>query len=207
MKKQRSLAAKGYKYADETEVKAAQLMTPELANIFGNIHGGHVMHFVDNIAFVCATRFARTVCATVSIDRMDFHAPVHVGELLHFVARINYVGRTSLQIEVEVSSENVTTGQVRHTNTSQLTFVALKNGKPTPVPRLTCRTREDKMCYLRAKMLREMGLRYRDEKNRVMGRFNHLGDKALDKLIAQDNIGRKSSEKKKTKDLPRNNLV
>ncbi len=197
MKKQRLLATKDSKYADETEVKAAQLMTPELANIFGNIHGGHVMHFVDNIAFVCATRFARMVCATVSIDRMDFHAPVYVGELLHLIARINYVGRTSLQIEVKVSSENVATGEFRHTNTSQLTFVALKNGKPTPVPRLICRTREDKIRYLRAKMLREMGFCYRDEKDRAMSRFDHLENKALDKLIAQDNAGRTLTKKKR----------
>ena len=185
MKKLSNLRSPRIRYADTTEVKAAQLMTPELANIFGNIHGGHVMRFVDNIAFVCAARFAGTVCVTVAIDRMDFHEPVHVGELLHLVARVNYVGRTSLQVEVIVSAEDVTTGVARHTNTCQLTFVALKNGKPTPVPRLACRTRQDKIRYLRAKILHEMGLRYRDERGKVMNQFNRLDDKTLDRLIAE----------------------
>jgi uncharacterized protein (TIGR00369 family) len=173
-----------FKYADETEVKVAQLMTPEWANLFGNVHGGQVLHLVDNIAYVCAARYAKSVCVTAAVDRVDFHEPIHVGELLNLVARINYVGRSSMEVEINIFAEEIPTGSVRHTNTCHLTLVALKDGKPTPVPRLVCRTREDKARYIQAKMRREMGLRYREERDRFLQQFEDMDDAALDALIA-----------------------
>src|SRR2546426_8982223 len=83
------------RFADETEVKVAQLMTPEFANFFGNVHGGSLLRLVDNLAYVCAARYAGTVCTTAAVDRVDFFEPIHVGELLNLTARIAYVGRTS----------------------------------------------------------------------------------------------------------------
>src|SRR2546429_243559 len=124
------------KYADETEVKVAELMTQEWANFFGNVHGGSVLRLVDNIAYVCAARYAGTVCVTAAVDRVDFHEPIHVGELLNVTARINYVGRSSLEVEIDVHAEDITTGATRHTNSCHLTMVALKDGKPAEVPRL-----------------------------------------------------------------------
>ena len=173
-----------FKYADETEVKVAQLMTPEWANFFGSVHGGQVLHLVDNIAYVCAARYAKTVCVTAAVDRVDFHEPIHVGELLNLVARINYVGRSSMEVEINIYAEDIPTGSVRHTNTCHLTLVALKDGRPTPVPRLVCRTREDKARYIQAKMRREMGLRYREERDRFLQQFEDMDDAALDTLIA-----------------------
>jgi acyl-CoA hydrolase len=171
------------KYADETEVKVAQLMTPEWANFFGNVHGGHVLHLVDNIAYVCAARYAGTVCVTASVDRVDFYEPIHVGELLNLVARIDYVGRSSMEVEVNVYAEEIATGKVRHTNTCQFTMVSLVDGKPNEVPRLVCRTREDKARYIQAKMRREMGLRYRQERDEFLKQFAEMGDAELDALI------------------------
>ena len=173
-----------FKYADQTEVRVSQLMTPEWANFFGNVHGGHVLRLVDNIAYVCAARFAGTVCVTASVDRVDFHEPIYVGELVNVVARLNYVGRSSMEVEVDVFAEQITTGAVRHTNSCHLTMVSLVDGKPNPVPRLVCRTREDKARYIQAKMRRERGLRYREERDRFLEQFVAMDDAELDALIA-----------------------
>lgn len=174
------------KYADETEVKAAQLVTMEWANFFGNAHGGQVLHLVDNIAYVCAARYAGTVCVTAAVDRVDFYQPIHVGELLNLVARINYVGRSSMEVEINIYAEDITNGSIRHTNTCYLTMIALKDGKPTPVPRLVCRTREDKARYIQAKMRREMGLRYREERDRFLHQFDNMDDSELDALLHEN---------------------
>lgn len=174
-----------FKYADETEVRATQLMTPETANFFGNVHGGVVLRLVDNYAYVCAARYAGTVCVTAAVDRVDFYEPVHVGELLTLVARINTVGRSSLEVEINVYAEDIPTGAVRHTNSCHLTMVALKDGKPTPVPRLVCRTREDKARCIQAKMRRERGLQYREERDRFLQQFETMDDAELDALLAE----------------------
>src|SRR5918911_3506497 len=110
------------KYADETEVKVSQLMTPEFTNFFGNVHGGDVLKLVDEIAYVCAARYSGTVCVTAAVDRVDFHEPIYVGELLNLTARINYVGRSSIEVEVDVRAEDIPTGRVRLTNSCHLTM-------------------------------------------------------------------------------------
>lgn len=172
-----------FKYADETEVRAAQLMTPEWANFFGNVHGGHVLSLVDNIAYVCAARYSQTVAVTAAVDRVDFHEPVHVGELLTLVARISYVGRSSMEVEINLYAEDIPTGTVRHTNTCHFTLVALKDGKPAQVPRLVCRTREDKVRYIQAKMRREMSQRQQSERNAFLQQVDEMNDDQLDVLI------------------------
>ena len=173
------------KYADESEVRAAELMTPERANFFGNVHGGYVLRLADNIAYVCAARYAGNVCVTACVDRVDFHQPIHVGELVTLVARINYVGRSSMEVEIDIYAEDITTGSVRHTNSCHLTMVALKEGKPVEVPRLICRTREDKARYIQAKMRRDMGLKYREERDRFVHQFDDMKDDELDALLMQ----------------------
>ena len=173
------------KYADESEVKVSQLMTLEWANIFGNVHGGRVLHLVDNIAYVCAARYSGMACVTAAVDRVDFHEPIHVGELLHLTARINYVGTSSLEVEIDVHAEDIQTGNTRHTNSCHFTLVALKDSKPAKVPRLVCRTREDKARFIQAKMRREMGIRYREERDRFLSQVNGMDDAELDALIAE----------------------
>lgn len=176
------------RFADETVVHSASFMNASDANHFGNVHGGQVMKLVDEIAYVCAARYCGGVAVTAAVDRIDFHEPIHVGELLHLTARVVYVGRTSMEIEVTLHAEEVTTGARRHTNTCQLTFVALENvqnGRPRPVPRLVCRTRDDKARYIQAKMRREQGMDYRQERDAFLRQFNALTDAELDALIAE----------------------
>ena len=160
-------------------------MTPEWANFLGNVHGGAVLSLVDNVAYVCAARYAGTVCVTASVDRVDFYEPIHVGELLNLTARITYVGRSSLEVEIEIHAEEIATGRDRHTNTCHLTMVSLVDGKPNQVPRLICRTRADKARYIQSKMRREMGLRYREERDKFLQQFENMTDEELDGLIGE----------------------
>lgn len=175
----------GEKYADESVVTAAELMTPDKANLAGNVHGGHVIMLADNLALVCASRYAGATSVTAAVDRVDFYEPVHIGDLLMLTARIAYVHHTSMEVDVEVYAENIVTGEARLTNTCNLTFVALRDGKAVPIAPLVCRTREDKERYLRARMRREMGMRYREERQGLAGQFDDLDEAALDAMIAE----------------------
>ena len=138
------------------------------------------------VALVIPALALATGTTTAAVDRIDFYEPVHIGELLLMTARIAYVHHTSLDVDVEVAAEDIVTGDTRLTNTCHFTFVALKDGKAVPVPRLVCRTREDKERYLRARTRRELGLRYREERLGLAGQFDNLDEAALDAAIAEE---------------------
>ena len=125
-------------------VTLAQVMIPEDANPAGNVHGGVIMKLIDTTAGVVAVRHARCNAVTASIDRVDFHNPVFVGNLVFLKGSLNMVGKTSMEVGVRVEAENVITGEVRHTASAYLTFVALDTqGKPRPVPPLLFETEEE----------------------------------------------------------------
>ena len=125
------------KSAKESEVIMTHLVMPQDTNPAGNLHGGVILRHVDTAGGVVAKRHSRSNTVTVSIDRMAFKEPAYIGELLTFKASLNHVGRTSMEIGVRVEAENLRTGEVRHTNSAYLTYVALgEGGRPTPVPPL-----------------------------------------------------------------------
>src|ERR1700693_2315761 len=127
----------------ETQHETAQLMMPQHANVLGHVFGGVVLSMMDTTAAVSAIRHARLACVTVSVDRVDFREPIHVGDLVIMKSSVNFVGRTSMEIGVRVETENLLTGVRRHTNSCYLTFVAVdRNGRPVPVPRLKPETPE-----------------------------------------------------------------
>ncbi len=133
------------KTVKESSVTMAQMMIPQDANPAGNVHGGVVVKILDEAAGVVAARHARSIVVTASIDRMDFHHPIFVGDLLFFKASLNYVGRTSMEIGVRVEAENLLTGDVRHAASAYLTYVALDmQGRPREVPPLILETDEDR---------------------------------------------------------------
>jgi len=143
----------------ETATTLIRIMMPMDANVAGNVFGGTIMRLVDEAASIPAYRHARKNIVTASIDRMDFFSPVYVGDMLRLNARINYVHKTSMEVGVRVEAENPVTGEVRHTGTCYLTYVALdKNGKPTPVPPLTPETDEDKRRWAEAEQRRRFRL-------------------------------------------------
>lgn len=151
----------------ETSVTMAQVMLPQDANPAGNIHGGVIMKLIDTAAAVVASRHARGNTVTASIDRLDFHHPVFVGDLLFLKACINMVGRTSMEVGVRVEAENYMTGEVRHTSSAYLTFVALdKNGRPRELPPLILETDEERRRNQEAMMRKKTRLEQKSkEKN------------------------------------------
>jgi acyl-CoA hydrolase len=129
----------------------SELMMPQHANIMGNVFGGVILSLVDRVAAVCAIRHSRKQCVTVSVDKVDFREPIHVGELITAMARVNFAGRTSMEVGVKVIAENVISGEQRHTNSCYVTYVALdENGQPSPVPPVVPETPDEKRRYERA---------------------------------------------------------
>ena len=118
---------------------------PMDANPAGNVFGGAILKLVEETAWIAALKHVRSNLVTVSIDRMDFYHPVYIGDLLRLSSQVNYVHETSMEIGVRVEAENPMTGEMRHTGTCFLTYVALdKTGKPQQVPSLTIETEEEK---------------------------------------------------------------
>ena len=129
------------KRVSDSSVVMAVVMEPADANPAGNVHGGVIMKNIDSAAGVVALRHAAGNAVTASIDRLDFHNPVYVGELLFLKAGLNLVGKSSMEIGVRVEAENPRQGQVRHVASAYLTFVALDEKKqPAPVPGLILET-------------------------------------------------------------------
>ena len=125
------------KTPEESAVIMTHQVLPSDANPAGNVHGGVILKHIDTAAGVVAMRHVRGWAVTASIDRMDFLKPVYVGELVTIKASLNLVGRTSMEVGVRVEAENLLTGEVRHTNSAYLTFVALDGlGCPRPAPPL-----------------------------------------------------------------------
>ena len=141
----------------------SQMMTQQDANLAGNVHGGVIMKLVDSAAGAVAIRHSRTNVVTASIDRLNFHHPVYIGDMITLEACVNMVGRTSMEVGVLVKSENLRTGEVQNTATAYLTLVALdENGKPAAIPPLILETDEDVRRNREAQKRREVRLR---EKN------------------------------------------
>ncbi len=128
----------------DSDITMAIVMLPEDANPAGNVHGGVIMKHIDSAGGVVAVRHASANTVTVSIDRLDFHSPIYVGNLLTIKASLNMVGNTSMEIGVRVEAEDVMSGKVRHTASAYLTFVALdENGRPKKVPGLILESQEE----------------------------------------------------------------
>jgi acyl-CoA hydrolase len=113
------------------------LMTPDTANFAGNVHGGTILKLLDQVAYACASRYAGCYVVTLSVDQVTFRQPVYVGELVTFLASINYTGTSSMEVGIKVLAENIRTQQVRHVNSCFFTMVAVDDErKPVPVPPL-----------------------------------------------------------------------
>lgn len=113
------------------------LMTPEMANFAGNVHGGTLLRLLDQAAYACASRYAGNYVVTLSVDRVLFREVVHVGELVTFSASVNHVGRSSMEVGIRVDAEDIRAGTRRHANSSYFTMVAVDaEGAAVPVPPL-----------------------------------------------------------------------
>jgi acyl-CoA hydrolase len=113
------------------------LMTPDTANFSGNVHGGHILKLLDQVAYACASRYAGAYVVTMSVDQVTFRQPIHVGELVTFLAAVNYTGRSSMEVGIKVIAEDIRNQTVRHVNSCFFTMVAVGDDKkPVAVPPL-----------------------------------------------------------------------
>ena len=153
------------KTVKESSVVMAQVMNPQDVNRAGNVHGGVIMKLIDSAGGAVAVRHTRENAVTASIDHLDFHNPVFVGDLVTLRASLNMVGRTSMEVGVRVESENLITGEVQHTASAYLTYVALgKDGEPIPVPSLVPEADEEIRRNREARLRRETRLREKNTK-------------------------------------------
>jgi acyl-CoA hydrolase len=144
----------------------SELMMPHQVNNLGHVFGGEVLSMVDRAAAVAAMRHSGRASVTVSIDRVEFVEPIHTGELVTCTARINFVGRTSMEVGVRVEAENLLTGVKRQTTTCLLTFVAIdENHRPCAVPPLDLSDPEDERRSREGRRRREV----REELDRELG--------------------------------------
>jgi acyl-CoA hydrolase len=147
------------KSVDYSRVIMSHMLLPQDANPAGIVHGGVVMKHIDDAAGVVAIRHTRGNAVTASIDRLDFHNPAFIGNLITLRASLNMVGTTSMEVGVRVETEDLKTGEVRHTASAYLTFVALdENFRPRPVPPLLLETDDDRRRNRQAQDRREVRL-------------------------------------------------
>ena len=147
----------------ESAVEMPQLVLPQHGNVHGSVLGGMVMHWVDLAAALVANRHSRRPVVTAAFDEMAFLAPIQVGQLALFKARLTLVDRSSMEIRVDVHSEDLLTGERRNTGTAFVTFVALDpvTKRPTPVPKLELETDEERAEHAQALERRRLRLERR----------------------------------------------
>jgi uncharacterized protein (TIGR00369 family) len=120
-------------------------MGPPEANLNGNVHGGVIMRLMDEAGASAAMRHSSRQVVTVAVDQVLFLEPIHLGDLVTIIAELTYVGRTSMEVRIDVNAQNLLTGQHTHTNTAYFVYVALEaDGRPAPVPALTLETEADR---------------------------------------------------------------
>lgn len=141
----------------ESQTTMTELMMPSMANNRGNVFGGVILSLVDKVAAVSAIRHAGGPCVTVSVDRIDFREPIHLGELVIAKASVNFVGKTSMEVGVRVEAEHVPSGKRRHTNSCYLTFVAIdESGRPRQVSPIVPQSDEEMRRHEAAKTRRAL---------------------------------------------------
>jgi acyl-CoA hydrolase len=129
----------------EHKTEMTLLVTPDMSNFGGKMHGGELLKLLDKVAYTCAMRYCGQYVVTLSVDKVLFKGPVAIGELIYLKAAVNYTGRTSMEVGIQVTSENLEGGTVRHTNSCYFTMVAVdKDGKPTTIEPLQPQTEEEK---------------------------------------------------------------
>jgi acyl-CoA hydrolase len=142
------------------------LMTPDMANFAGNVHGGTVLKFLDQVAYACASRYAGRYVVTLSVDQVMFLQPIHVGELVTFLAAVNHTGSSSMEVGIKVLAENIRSQVKRHVNSCFFTMVAVDDDRrPVAVPPLQPaagdEARRCQEALLRKQLRQELAQRFR----------------------------------------------
>ncbi len=141
------------------ELAMTVLMTPDMANFSGKVHGGTLLKLLDQVAYACASRYAARYVVTVSVDQVIFRQPIHVGELVTFLSSVNHTGRSSMEVGIRVVAENVRSRAQRHVNSCYFTMVAVDDdGHPAAVPSLRPVTETEKRRFEEAALRKHLRL-------------------------------------------------
>ena len=133
------------------------LMTPDTANFAGNVHGGTILRLLDQVAYACASRYAGRYVVTLSVDQVMFRQPVHVGELVTFLAAVNHTGTSSMEVGIKVVAQEIRSQKLRHVNSCFFTMVAVDDDrKPAPVPPLRPFTPDEKRRFAAAVVRKDL---------------------------------------------------
>lgn len=139
------------------QLSMSVLMTPDMANFSGNVHGGTILKLLDQVAYACASRYAARYAVTVSVDQVVFREPIHVGELVTFLASVNHTGKSSMEVGIKVMTEDIRKKVVRHSNSCFFTMVAMdETGKAAPVPKLEPATPDERRRWAEAEQRKVM---------------------------------------------------
>ena len=140
---------------DKRSFVLSSIMTPDMVNFSGNVHGGHILLLLDQIAYACAVNYCNMNVVTLSADRVLFKQPIYVSECVTFLANVNYVGKTSMEVGIKVLAKNLMTQVERHAMTCYFTMVAVdKDMKPTELPALEMRNEQDRQRFAEAQQRR-----------------------------------------------------
>jgi len=143
-------------------VTMTELVLPHHTNQLANLLGGQLMHWIDICAAVSAAKHSNRVCVTASVDHIDFHHPIHLGDVVTLHSSVNRAYRTSMEVGVKVFTENYKTGKRLHTNSAYLTFVSVdKGGKPIETYEIVPETEDEKRRYADALHRRQSRLKNR----------------------------------------------
>ena len=141
----------------EKSLTMTVLMTPDMANFSGNVHGGSLLKLLDQVAYACAAKYCKNYVVTAALDQVFFKQQVNVGELVTFYAHVNHVGRSSMEVGVKVVAEHLRTNEKRHTTSCYFTMVAIdEQGRSVEVPRLLLETDAEKKLYAEAEMRKKL---------------------------------------------------
>ena len=162
-----------------------ELMTPEMANFSGKVHGGTIMSFIDKVAYVCSTKYAGTGCITAAIDKISFLQAGEVGELLTFKAKVIWIGTTSMIIKIDIVAVNIKENILRETNTCYATMVAIREGKPSKVPKLVCETPYEARDYLLTDLTKKFTSMYERELKDKKMEYLNMSDEEILRLYAK----------------------
>ena len=152
------------RFVRESISEYSEFALPNDANTLGNVLGGKVMHLVDLAAALAAVRHSRCAVVTASVDHMNFLHQIHIGQLIILRSSVNRVFRTSMEVGVRVEVENLVSGEIRHTSSAYLTFVAIdKTGNRITVPQVIPETEDEKRRYEEAGERRKYRLAMREK--------------------------------------------
>lgn len=150
------------RFVSDSVINMTELVLPNHTNQLGNLLGGQLMHWIDICAALASSKHSRKICVTASVDRIDFHHPIKLGDVVTLHASVNRVFNTSMEVGVKVFAENHTKGLRVHTNSAYLTFVGLgKNGKPEKTEEIIPQTENEIRRYKKALQRREERLKAR----------------------------------------------